>query len=84
MQDMTDEERVAMAEHGAYWRARLEAGDAVVFGPVADPAGAWGLGVMRADDEAGVRSFEALDPAVRRLGMHYEVLPMVAAVYRGA
>lgn len=84
MRDMTDVERAAMMEHRGYWQARLEAGDAVVFGPVADPAGGWGLGVVRAADEAGVRSFEAQDPAVTRLGMHYQVLPMVAAVYRGA
>ncbi len=84
LQDMTSAERAVMAEHGAYWRRRLAAGDVVVFGPVADPAGPWGMGVVRATDEAGLRAFEAEDPAVRRLGMRYEALPMVTAVFRDA
>ncbi len=84
LQDMTPAERAVMAEHGAYWRRRLAAGEVVVFGPVDDPAGSWGMGVVRAADEAGVRAFEAEDPAVQRLGMHYQVLPMVTAVFRDA
>lgn len=44
--DMTDVERAAMARHGAYWRERLGEGKVVAFGPVADPAGAYGLGVV--------------------------------------
>jgi hypothetical protein len=82
MQDMSPAERAAMGEHGAYWRRRLEAGEVIVFGPVDDPGGGWGLGVVRAADEAGVRAFEAEDPAVRKLGMHYEILPMLTAVFR--
>ncbi len=84
LQDITPEERAVMGEHGAYWRRRLDAGEVIVFGPVADPKGAWGLGVVRAADEAGVRAFEAEDPAGRRLGMRYEILPMVTAVFRQA
>ncbi len=82
LQDATPEERGVMGEHGAYWRRRLDAGEVIVFGPVADPRGAWGLGVVRAADEAAVRAFEAEDPAVRKLGMRYEILPMVTAVFR--
>jgi uncharacterized protein YndB with AHSA1/START domain len=82
MQDMTADEHAAMMRHGAYWRGHLDAGAAIVFGPVADPSGGWGLGVIRAADEAAVRAFEAKDPAHTELGMRYEVLPMVAAVFR--
>jgi hypothetical protein len=83
-QDMTTEEGAVMGEHVDYWQGRLEAGEAIVFGPVADPKGAWGLGVVRVADETAVRAFEAGDPAVRKLGMHYEVLPMMTAVFRQA
>jgi uncharacterized protein YndB with AHSA1/START domain len=82
MQDMTADERAVMGQHAAYWRGHLAAGTAIVFGPVADPKGGWGLGVLRVPDDARLRDLEANDPAVRSLGMRYEVLPMVRAVYR--
>lgn len=83
-QDMTAEERAVMQEHGVYWRGKLAEGAVIAFGPVGDPKGAWGLGLVKARDEAGVRAFEAGDPAVTKLGMHYEILPMLALVYAGA
>lgn len=81
---MTDAERATMGEHGAYWRTKLAEDKVVVFGPVADPKGAWGMGVVKAESEAEVRAMEAADPAVTTLGMHYEILPMLAAVYKPA
>jgi len=36
----------------------------VIFGPVLDRTGSWGLGVMEADDEDELRAFAAGDPAV--------------------
>lgn len=80
-QDMTPDERAVMQEHGRYWRGKLTEGAAIAFGPVGDPQGAWGLGLVRARDEAAVRAFEAADPATTKLGMHYEVLPMLALVH---
>ena len=72
-----------MGEHATYWRGHLAAGRAIVFGPVADPEGAWGLGVVRVKDEAEARAFEASDPAVRSgRGFRYEILPMPRAVFR--
>jgi uncharacterized protein len=62
--DITDEERAIMIRHAAYWQPRIEAGHAVVFGPVLSDAGTFGLGVVEADDEAELRSFAAADPAV--------------------
>ena len=55
--DMTDEEREIMGRHAAYWKPRLDAGQMVVFGPVLDGTGSWGLGVVEADDEEELRAF---------------------------
>ncbi|HEY7162369.1 MAG TPA: hypothetical protein VH815_13975, partial [Acidobacteriota bacterium] len=44
--DMTDDERNMMKEHGQYWRKMMEQGIAHVFGPVMDPKGVWGLGIL--------------------------------------
>lgn len=81
VQDMTDAERAIMQEHGAYWRGKLAEGAVIAFGPVLDPQGPWGLGLVRAVDEAAVRAFEAGDPAKTKLGMRYEILPMLALVH---
>jgi uncharacterized protein YciI len=83
-QSMTEEEGKVMREHAAYWATHLEKGTVIVVGPVADPAGVWGLGVVRVGSEDEVRAFTAADPAiVSGLGFRYEILPMLRAMVRG-
>ena len=53
-----------MGRHAAYWRPYIDSGQMVVFGPVADGTGSWGLGVLEAEDEDEVRAFASRDPAV--------------------
>jgi uncharacterized protein len=62
--DMTDEEREIMGRHAAHWKPLVDAGDMVVFGPVLDDSGSWGLGVVESDDEEKLRRLAAEDPAV--------------------
>jgi uncharacterized protein YciI len=62
--DMSDEEREIMARHAVYWQPFLDSGQMVVFGPVLDDTGSWGLGVLEADDEGELRAFAAGDPVV--------------------
>jgi uncharacterized protein len=62
--DMSDEERAIMARHAAYWQPWIESGRMVIFGPVLDASGSWGLGVVEADDEGELRAFAAADPVV--------------------
>jgi len=35
--DMTEDERAVMLSHAGYWRDLMAKGNAIVFGPVADP-----------------------------------------------
>jgi uncharacterized protein len=63
-QTMTPDEQDAMTRHAAYWRELLDAGRVVVFGPVADPEGVWGLGVVRAGSQAEVVDLGEKDPAI--------------------
>lgn len=60
--DMSDEEREIMGRHAAYWRPLIDSGRMVVFGPVLDSTGSWGLGVVEAEDEDELRTFAAGDP----------------------
>ena len=62
--NMSDAEREIMGRHAAYWQPLVNSGDMVVFGPVLDSTGSWGLGVVEAHDEEELRRFAAGDPAV--------------------
>jgi len=81
--DMTDEERALMQAHGVYWRERMAEGKVIVFGPVADPAGPWGLGVVRVSSAAEMENFKDGDPVIKAgRGFRYESLPMLRAVVK--
>jgi uncharacterized protein YndB with AHSA1/START domain len=82
--DMTPEEAAVMQEHVAYWTGHLREGRAIIFGPVADPKGSWGLGVVRARNPEQLRTLEENDPAIRSgKGFRYEILPMMQAITSG-
>ena len=79
--DMTDGEKLLMQEHFGYWKARQDRGEVLVFGPVMDPKGPFGMGVVEAPDEAGARAFAANDPAMKaNVGFACEINPMRAVM----
>ena len=61
-QDMTDEEKQLMQRHIAYWTKLTETGVALLFGPVADPAGAYGIGIVAVEQEEQIAALTAKDP----------------------
>jgi len=61
-QDMTQEERYIMQQHVIYWKDLMHKGYVLVFGPVMDTKGAYGLGIIEAEEE-DVKIFIANDPA---------------------
>jgi uncharacterized protein YciI len=78
---MTAEERSAMEEHVQYWTARMVEGTALLFGPVLDPAGPWGLGIVRVEDQTALQRLQEEDPAIRAgIGLRYEALPMARVI----
>ncbi len=80
--DMTDDEREIMSQHSAHWRPWVDSGRMVVFGPVLDGGGSWGLAVLEADDEDEVRAFAATDPAVVNDVARIEIGRMLAGFVR--
>lgn len=82
--DMTEAEAAIMGDHIAYWTQQLADGVAVVFGPVADPAGNWGLAVVEADAEADVLALRAADPVITSGLATIEIYPMPIAIAREA
>jgi uncharacterized protein YciI len=80
--DMTNEEREIMRRHAAHWQPLVDAGQMVVFGPVLDSSGSWGLGVVEAEDEEQIRAFAAGDPVVTSGTASIEVGKMLAGFIR--
>jgi hypothetical protein len=76
--DMTAGERETMTKHVAYWTERAKEGISIVFGPVADRNGFYGVGVYRVDDEDEMHRLVEHDPANGLL--KYEITPMPDAV----
>jgi uncharacterized protein YciI len=77
---MDEKEAAAMAEHSDYWRGHLEEGRTIFFGPVGDPAGVWGMAVVRGASAEEVTALGETDPAVRSGVCRFEVLPVLAPV----
>lgn len=63
-QTMTSDEQHTMDLHSRYWEQLRDGGHVVVYGPVADPEGVWGLGVLRCADRAEALAFAEADPSV--------------------
>lgn len=79
---MTSAEAEAMKKHVLYWTGLLEKGTVIAFGPVADPKGPWGVGLVGVSDEAELRALEVGDPAIQaEIGMRYESYPMPRLVF---
>jgi uncharacterized protein YciI len=76
--DMTAEERAIMQRHVAYASEKAKQGIAIVFGPVMDPKGVYGIGVYQVEDEAAMRDLLDQDPANGLLQL--EVSPMAQAI----
>jgi uncharacterized protein len=77
--DMTDEEKQLMQQHVAYWTGLADRGIALVFGPVADPAGSYGIGVVEIEEEQ-VADLTANDPVTtsgRRFKHEVYAMPQV-------
>ena len=82
-QDMTEEEIKAMKEHLTYWQDLTNKNFVLIFGPVADPKGIYGLAIVEADDEAVVTNFGINDPAIKaNLGFKFEVFPLLQPILR--
>lgn len=78
VQDMTEEERKIMQSHLEYWKGLMSKGTAIVFGPVFDPKGVYGLGIVAVESEEQVKDITENDPAN---GLHrYEFYPMLAVL----
>ena len=64
-QDMNNEERAVMQEHVTYWTGLADKGTALLFGPVIEPEGTYGLGIIAIENEIEINSLFENDPAIK-------------------
>jgi hypothetical protein len=79
-QTMTDDEMATMLAHVEYWRAPLADGRVLVYSPVGDPDGSWGMAVVHADSESELERLRDGDPAHLADVGTIDWLPLVAPV----
>jgi uncharacterized protein YciI len=78
---MSDDERATMLEHVRYWGDLTRGGRTIAYGPVNDPAGGYGIGIIVADGMADAERLRDNDPAMRSPhGFRTEILPMLRLV----
>lgn len=81
--DMTEDEGAIMQEHFGYWGKLISERRAVVYGPVMDPKGTYGVAVVEVEDEAAAQRIAEGDPAIRSdAGFGFEVHQMPDAIVR--
>lgn len=75
---MSEAEMATMMAHVDYWRGPLAEGRVLIYSPVADPDGSWGMCVVRAESEAELEALRDNDPAyVADIGrIDWLLLPM--------
>ena len=79
--DMSADERTMMMQHAGYWAGLAKGGSVLAYGPVADPVGAYGIGIIVAADLAAVEAMRDSDPAILSgLGFSYDIAPMLRLV----
>jgi uncharacterized protein YciI len=75
-QDISPEEAAIMQTHSAYWANLMRQGRVHAYGPVMDPEGTYGMGVLSADSIEEVEGLLANDPASSL--MNFRICPMRA------
>jgi uncharacterized protein YciI len=77
--DMNESEKATMGQHAAYWAEMCAKGCVLIYGPVLDTKGPFGMGVFEATDEAEVRRYTDADPVMKaNIGFNIEIVPMRA------
>ncbi len=65
-----------MMQHMGYWQEHMKEGRVIVFGPVFEPTGVYGLGIVAVNSEKELSDFMNNDPALQI--NRFECYPMKA------
>lgn len=85
VQTLTPGEMELMQRHGGYWNQGIADGHVVAYGLVADPRGAFGIGIVNFDSGDDVLAFTDGDPVIQSgHGFSFEIAPMPMGVRTAA
>ncbi|OJV17458.1 MAG: hypothetical protein BGO21_13405 [Dyadobacter sp. 50-39] len=74
--DMSETERAIMLQHIDYWTMLTDEGTSLLFGPVLDPKGPFGMAVMEVSSEEEAHQLVRTDPVIAAGICTYELSPM--------
>lgn len=80
--DQSEEEKSVMNIHMQYWAELTRQRISVVYGPVFDPKGVFGMAVIEVENADEADNIAKHDPAVSSGVCTYEVIPMMAGMLR--
>jgi uncharacterized protein len=82
-EDMTDAEGELMQEHFNYWKNLVDRRIAIVYGPVSDPKGVYGIAIIETEDGTSVHDIRINDPAIKHnVGFKSEIHLMPEVILR--
>jgi uncharacterized protein YciI len=75
--DITPSEIALMRSHVAYWSSQMAEGRVLAFGPVDDPRGSYGIGIIQLQDDVDPQMLGDNDPAIEaHVGFSFEIHSM--------
>jgi len=82
--DITPDEAHLMQAHAAYWDEQMARGFVLAIGPVMDPAGAYGIGIIQVEDGQDAAALCGQDPVLLAdAGFRGEVHPLPKLMVQG-
>lgn len=72
LETISDEEKALFQQHGDWQTELRKTRQIVAHGPVADPAGPYGVALWEVEDDADIAALTAADPIVKSGVGHYE------------
>ncbi len=82
--DQNEEEKSVMQQHMQFWVELTDKRNSIVYGPVFDPQGVFGMAVIEVDNEEEADIIAKNDPAVSSEVCSYELIPMQVGMIRKA
>jgi uncharacterized protein len=74
--DQNENEKKVMQQHTDYWKELTNRKNAIVYGPVFDPRGVYGIAVIEVNNEEEAKKITKSDPAIVSQVCTFELIPM--------